>query len=200
MINLLVATQNKGKLREYQRLLTDYTLLSPADAGLADFDVEESGATFAENAILKARAYSQASGLITLADDSGLAVDALDGRPGVYSARYGGPGLGDAQRRAALLAEMEGIPIERRTARFVCVIAVVHPDYEAVIQAEGHVEGRILIAERGFEGFGYDPLFQPDGHQHTFGELSAEIKDSLSHRGRAVDALRPLLADLLRPR
>ncbi|HRL12990.1 MAG TPA: non-canonical purine NTP pyrophosphatase, partial [Aggregatilineales bacterium] len=106
MPTLLVATQNRGKLREYQRLLTEYTLLTTVDAGLGDFDVEETGATFAENAILKARAYMQASGLITLADDSGLAVDALDGRPGVYSARYGGPGLDDAGRRAKLLADL----------------------------------------------------------------------------------------------
>lgn len=198
MPTLLVATQNRGKLREYQRLLTDYTLLTTADAGLGDYDVEETGATFAENAILKARAYMQASGLITLADDSGLAVDALDGRPGVYSARYGGPGLDDAGRRAKLLADLRDVPDDRRTARFMCVVAVARPGVDEVLQVEGRVEGRILYAERGTGGFGYDALFQPDGHAQTFGELPAEVKDGLSHRGRAVAALKPLLDDLLR--
>lgn len=198
MPTLLVATQNRGKLREYQRLLTDYTLLTTADAGLGDYDVEETGATFAENAILKARAYMQASGLITLADDSGLAVDALDGRPGVYSARYGGPGLDDAGRRAKLLADLRDVPDDRRTARFMCVVAVARPGVDEVLQVEGRVEGRILHAERGTGGFGYDALFQPDGHAQTFGELPAEVKDGLSHRGRAVAALKPLLDDLLR--
>jgi XTP/dITP diphosphohydrolase len=198
MPTLLVATQNRGKLREYQRLLTEYTLLTTVDAGLGDFDVEETGATFAENAILKARAYMQASGLITLADDSGLAVDALDGRPGVYSARYGGPGLDDAGRRAKLLADLRDVPDGRRTARFMCVVAVARPGVDDVLQVEGRVEGRILHAERGSGGFGYDALFQPDGHAQTFGELPADVKDGLSHRGRAVAALKPLLADLLR--
>lgn len=198
MPTLLVATQNRGKLREYQRLLTDYTLLTTADAGLGDYDVEETGATFAENAILKARAYLQASGLITLADDSGLAVDALDGRPGVYSARYGGPGLDDAGRRAKLLADLRDVPDDRRTARFMCVVAVARPGVDEVLQVEGRVEGRILHAERGTGGFGYDALFQPDGHAQTFGELPADVKDGLSHRGRAVAALKPLLDDLLR--
>jgi XTP/dITP diphosphohydrolase len=193
-----VATQNRGKLREYQRLLTAYTLLTTVDAGLGDFDVEETGATFAENAILKARAYMQASGLITLADDSGLAVDALDGRPGVYSARYGGPGLDDAGRRAKLLADLRDVPDDQRTARFMCVVAVARPGVDAVLQVEGRVEGRILHAERGTGGFGYDALFQPDGHAQTFGELPADVKDGLSHRGRAVAALKPLLDDLLR--
>lgn len=198
MPTLLVATQNRGKLREYQRLLTEYTLLTTVDAGLGDFDVEETGATFAENAILKARAYMQASGLITLADDSGLAVDALDGRPGVYSARYGGPGLDDAGRRAKLLADLRDVPDDRRTARFMCVVAVARPGVDEVLQVEGRVEGRILHTERGTGGFGYDALFQPDGHAQTFGELAAEVKDGLSHRGRAVTALKPLLDDLLR--
>jgi XTP/dITP diphosphohydrolase len=198
MPTLLVATQNRGKLREYQRLLTEYTLLTTVDAGLGDFDVEEIGATFAENAILKARAYMQASGLITLADDSGLAVDALDGRPGVYSARYGGPGLDDAGRRAKLLADLRDVPDDRRTARFMCVVAVARPGVDEVLQVEGRVEGRILHTERGTGGFGYDALFQPDGHAQTFGELAAEVKDGLSHRGRAVTALKPLLDDLLR--
>lgn len=198
MPTLLVATQNRGKLREYQRLLTAYTLLTTVDAGLGDFDVEETGATFAENAILKARAYMQASGLITLADDSGLAVDALDGRPGVYSARYGGPGLDDAGRRAKLLADLRDVPDDQRTARFMCVVAVARPGVDAVLQVEGRVEGRILHAERGTGGFGYDALFQPDGHAQTFGELPADVKDGLSHRGRAVAALKPLLDDLLR--
>lgn len=198
MPTLLVATQNRGKLREYQRLLTDFTLLTTVDAGLGDFDVEETGATFAENAILKARAYMQASGLITLADDSGLAVDALDGRPGVYSARYGGPGLDDAGRRAKLLADLRDVPDDRRTARFMCVVAVARPGVAEVLQVEGRVEGRILHAEHGTGGFGYDALFQPDGHAQTFGELPADVKDGLSHRGRAVAALKPLLDDLLR--
>lgn len=198
-IPLLVATQNKGKLAEYRDLLADLPvqILGTADVGLAEFDVDESGTTFEDNARLKAIGYANASGLLAIADDSGLAVDALDGRPGVYSARYGGAGLDDAGRRRLLLDEMRDIEDSRRGARFVCVIAVSEPNGGRFISAPGYCVGRVLRDERGTGGFGYDRLFLPDGESETFAELSAERKHAISHRGQAALSLKPLLAALL---
>jgi len=197
-MEILVATQNQGKLREYQRLLADgeVTLIGLEVVGLDKLDVEETGSTFEENAILKAHTYAQASGKITLADDSGLVVDALDGRPGVYSARYGKPGLDDAGRRAYLLEEMQGIPPENRQARFVCVIAVHDPQTKQTRTVRGTCEGQILQAERDSgRGFGYDALFLPDGCQQSFAEMEAEAKNRISHRGNAAAKLPALLQD-----
>jgi len=198
-IPLLVATQNKGKLAEYRDLLADLPvqILGTNDVGLTAFDVDESGTTFDENARIKAIAYANASGLLAIADDSGLAVDALDGRPGVYSARYGGAGLDDAGRRRLLLDELRDVEDSRRGARFVCVIAVAEPHDGRFISAPGYCAGRILREERGTGGFGYDRLFLPNGEQHTFAELSPERKHAISHRGRAALALKPMLAALL---
>lgn len=199
LIPLLIATQNKGKLAEYQELLDGLPvrLLGTHEAGLADFDVEENGETFADNARIKALAYAQASGMLALADDSGLAVDALNGQPGVYSARYGGPGLDDAGRRAVLLREMASVPDAGRGARFVCVIGVAQPNDARFISAAGACEGQILREERGEGGFGYDRLFLPRGYTQTYAEMPAHIKHAISHRGRAAEALKPLLAALL---
>jgi XTP/dITP diphosphohydrolase len=189
---LLVATHNAGKVREYASLLSDVPLLRIR--GLSEFphitEVEETGATFEENAALKARAYAAHTGLWTLADDSGLEVDALGGAPGVFSARYGGLPASDAQRTALLLKELEATNDPLRRARFVCVIAIVHPSEENLHLFRGQCEGRIARSPRGSQGFGYDPVFIPDGHQQTFAELPAELKHQLSHRARA---LRPAL-------
>lgn len=197
MVELLVATHNPGKLREYQALLPEYTVIGLNDLGLGTFEVQETAETFAENAALKAVQYARASGRITLSDDSGLCVDMLDGAPGVHSARYGGDDLDDAGRRAYLLAQMQHIPEGQRTARFVCVIALHDPRTGQTYAVEGTCEGHILTEERGSGGFGYDPLFVPDGHEHTFAEMPAAQKDAISHRGQAVQKLRPLLQEIL---
>lgn len=185
---LLIATRNAGKIREIEQLLAGQPL---ALRGLAEFpqipEAEETGETFTENALLKARFYAGRSGLWALADDSGLEVAALDGRPGVFSARYGGAGATYAQRIAKLLGELESVPDPAaRRARFVCVIAIAPPDGEDVHTFDGTCEGRIADAPRGSNGFGYDPVFVPDGHEQTFGELTSEVKQRLSHRARAL--------------
>ncbi len=201
-MKLLIATQNPGKLAEYRHLLADLDceIVGTADVGLADLDVPEDGDTFAANAQIKAAAYATASGLHVIADDSGLCVDALDGGPGVYSARYGGPGLDDAGRRAHLLAALTDTPESARGAHFACTIAVARPDGTIYATVAGRVNGRILTAERGSGGFGYDALFlpdaQPDGHALTFGEMPTDQKNSISHRADAVRAARPALRAL----
>jgi XTP/dITP diphosphohydrolase len=184
---LLVATNNAGKVRELSQLLSGapfrLRLLSEF-GGVAE--AEETGTTFAENATLKALYYSAHAGLLTLSDDSGLAVDALGGAPGVYSARYAGAHATYAERMARLLKELEATGDVERRARFVCVIAVADPSDGTVETFEGVCEGRIARAPRGTNGFGYDPLFIPEGHDRTFGELPEEFKHSLSHRARAL--------------
>ncbi len=199
-MKLLIATQNPGKVREYQHLLAELPIeiLGLQDLGLADMDVDENGESFEANALIKAQAYAEAAGVMVLADDSGLVVDALDGRPGIYSARYGGPGLDNAGRRALLLQEMASVPAAERTAHFMCAIAVIDPQNGQVITTEGRCEGTITTAERDLgKGFGYDALFQPQGYAQTFGEMPDEQKDQLSHRGLAVQALLPRLWDLI---
>lgn len=159
---------------------------------------EEDGATYAENALLKARAAARTTGALSLGDDSGLEVDALGGRPGLQSARYGGPGLDDAGRCARLLEALAGVPAAGRTARFRCVIALVDPaGAERVV--EGVAEGRILDAPRGAGGFGYDPLFYYPPLARTFAELSNAEKARVSHRGRALAAARRLLTECYTP-
>lgn len=197
MHELLIATHNQGKLREYRDLLPNWHILSLRDVGLGGFEVREMASTFHENALLKARGYGRASGLLTLADDSGLVVDALDGAPGVHSARYGGIGLDDGGRRRYLLEQLRGVPLEQRQARFVCVIILYDPAHDAWAQAEGVCEGLILTEERDEgQGFGYDPLFQPDGYALSFGQLPTEIKHAISHRGRAAAQIPALLQQL----
>ncbi len=199
-MNLLIATTNAGKIREYQTLLAElpFTLLSLNDVGLGDMDVEESADTLEANATLKASAYAQASALYALADDTGLFVDALDGRPGVYPARYGGPGLTMPQRRARLLGELGNIPAAQRTARFRCVIALGHPHNETVQTVSGTCEGHIALEEsEGGEGFGYDALFIPQGYTITWSHVPLDEKNRISHRGQAVHQVIPLLRDLL---
>jgi XTP/dITP diphosphohydrolase len=193
---LLVATTNPGKQREYRALLREVPakIVFPDELGIA-LEVEEDGATFRENAAKKARALAQASGLLSAADDSGLEVDALGGEPGVRSARWAGPGADDPKRRAFLLGKLRGIPAPRR-ARFVCVIAVTSPAGE-ISYAEGECRGEITFAERGTNGFGYDPIFQPEGYGRTMAELSPEEKNEISHRARAARAAIPILRGIL---
>ncbi len=185
---LLIGTNNPGKVREFRRLLADsgFDVVTPADLGIA-IDVEETGTTYAENAAIKARAFAAASGCLAMADDSGIEVDALDGRPGVYSARYGGPGLDDAGRTNLLLKDLGDTPAEKRTGRYRAVVAVAEPGGEATC-FEGVQEGCIDVAWRGERGFGYDPIFiaMPDGR--TNAEISDEEKDVISHRGKAIRA------------
>ena len=190
MVKLLVATNNLGKVREYEELLAGlpFEVTFPAQEGIA-LEVEESGATFEENARLKALAYARASGLPTLADDSGLEVDALGGAPGVRSARYAGPGASDVDRYQKLLDALAGVPEDQRTARFCCVVALAWPD-GTVHTAEGRCEGQIGWAPRGEHGFGYDPVFIVDGFGGlTMAELEPEVKNRISHRARAVQNL-----------
>ena len=197
---LLVASGNPKKQREFAELLAGAPIEIVGFEAFPNFpEIEETGATFEENADLKALAASRHAGILALADDSGLEVDALGGRPGVHSARYASVGPGNATdeaNRAKLLRELKGIPNDRRTARFRCAIAVAR-DGKVVLRAAGAVEGRILEAERGAGGFGYDPLFVPAGHGRTFAEMDSQEKASLSHRGRALAALRPRLLALL---
>ena len=193
---LLIGTSNPGKLREYAVLLADLParLVSLRDAGLESLDVEEPFETFEENAAEKARVYAKASGLLALADDTGLVVDALGGRPGVYSARYGGPT--DRDRYLKLLGELEPVPEGQRTARFVCVCAAACG--EQVESARGTVEGRITYAPgEGTEGFGYDAVFMPDGYDVVLSAIPMAEKNHISHRGNAARALIPALRRLL---
>jgi XTP/dITP diphosphohydrolase len=198
MIKLLVATNNPGKVREYEALLRGLplTLTYPAQEGI-DIEVKETGSTFAENARLKATAYAKASGLLTLADDSGLEVDALGGEPGTRSARYAGQGASDEDRYRLLLSELEGVPWERRTARFRCVIAVARRPGE-VHTAEGTCEGVIAFEPKGEHGFGYDPVFYVPEHGQTMAELEPEVKNRISHRARAAEGARRILMEIPR--
>lgn len=187
---LLIATGNAGKIREFRALFdahvdSDWELVAPADVGLASFTVVEDGETYAENAGRKARSYANAAQLPALADDSGIEVDALDGAPGLYSARYAGEASDDAANRAKLLAALAQTPEAERTARFRCVVALAFPYTTNVRLGEGVVEGTIAMNERGERGFGYDPIFAlPDGRRMA--ELDVSEKNQLSHRARAL--------------
>jgi XTP/dITP diphosphohydrolase len=190
---LVVATLNRAKGRELMALLGDvpYEVVLLADVPGAALP-EETGPTYRDNALVKARAAGRATGALALGDDSGLEVDALDGAPGLHSARFGGPGLDDAGRIALLLERLRGVPPARRTARFRCVIALVDPEgNERVV--EGTVDGVVAEAPRGAGGFGYDPVFIYPPLGLTFGELPSEAKQRVDHRGAAVRAVRPLL-------
>jgi XTP/dITP diphosphohydrolase len=195
-MDVVIATRNKGKRREFEELAQGLGLrLHSLDEYPSAIDPEETGATFEENALIKARAAVQATGLWALADDSGLCVEALGGRPGIHSARYAEGS--DQSRWQKLLSELDGVPEPRRGAAFVCVLALVGPQGESRI-SEGRCEGRIGFDARGEQGFGYDPVFLVAGDVagRTMAELSAEEKHALSHRGRAFEAMRPHLASL----
>jgi len=195
MVKVVLATHNPGKRTEWRALLEglDLTLLLPQELGF-EGDVKETGDTYTENALIKARALCAASGLPALADDSGLEVDALNGAPGVRSARYR---LGsDEVRYKALLTALKGVPDEQRTARFRCVAALALPNGETYT-TEGVCEGRITRRPRGIEGFGYDPVFYIPSLGRTMAEISQAQKNTISHRARAAQAMRPILDDVL---
>ena len=186
MRQLLVATRNVHKTEEISFILEGLFRVLDLSAVADAPEVEETGTTFIENARLKAVAISKTTGGLVLADDSGLEVDALGGEPGVYSARYAGPGAEDATNNRKLLAELAGIPEQKRTGRFRCVMVIAR-EGEILEEFEGCVEGMILEEEKGAGGFGYDPLFVPEGHTQSFAELGPRIKNSLSHRARAME-------------
>jgi XTP/dITP diphosphohydrolase len=195
---LLLGTHNPGKIHEIKLILGDvgWTLLS-----LRDFEdigiAEEHADTYAGNAILKAQFYARATGITSLADDSGLEVEALDGAPGVLSARYAGGHATDADRRALLLSELTKTQTANHRARFVCAVAISSPAGKVLNLSEGICEGLITFEPRGTSGFGYDPLFIPDAYDQTFAELSDEIKNRISHRARALIKVREYLRELL---
>lgn len=201
---LLIGTNNPGKVRELLAILAELPLeaVTPSQLGL-ELDVEETGATYAANARLKATTFARASGLLTLADDSGLEVDALGGGPGVYSARYAGEGASDAERRAKLIAALRGSK-PPRTARFRCVLVIADPRKADPADPseppglelhafEGTCEGEIVLEERGLGGFGYDPIFFVPEYGATLAELPEEVKNRISHRARATQAALPFL-------
>ena len=197
MLKLLIASQNQGKLEEIQALLKDLDieLILPQNIGL-NLNIKEDGQTYAENAFLKAKAFAQSSGLITLADDTGLEVEALDGQPGIYSARFA-PQLNatDADRRRYLLQKLAPSP-RPWTALFRCVVALYHPD-GTLHFSEGICPGEIIPEERGQHGFGYDPIFQVQSMSRTMAELTMAEKNLLSHRAKAILAVRPKLILIL---
>ncbi len=191
---LLLATRNRKKLEELHRILAPempVEVLGLADVPAFD-EVPESGATFAENALIKALEAVKHTGLVTVADDSGLAVDALNGMPGVLSARWAGHQRDDASNLALLLEQLGDTPDSRLGAAFVCAAALVTPDGSQVVR-EGRMPGRLVREPRGVNGFGYDPIFVPDGYELTSAELAAADKDAISHRGRALRELLPFI-------
>lgn len=192
MNKIVVGSRNSGKIREIQAVLAD---LPYCVTGLSDQtipDAEETGTTFQENAILKARYYCQHTGEYCLADDSGLEVDALDGAPGVYSARYAGEQASDEENNQKLLSALTGIPMQRRTARFRSVLALAGPDGSLML-AEGVCEGIVLFEARGTGGFGYDPLFLMPDQRKTLAEMTLAEKNLASHRGNALRAFKQQL-------
>ena len=195
---LLIATSNPGKLQEYRELLDGLpvTLLDLRDVGIHE-PVEETGTTFEENARLKAETYARLSGLLTLADDSGLEVDALGGEPGLHSARYGGPGLDDADRCRLLLQNLAATAPAERTARFVCVIALAGNNRETVT-VEGTIDGLVGYEPHGEFGFGYDPIFILPDRNCTMAEIEPEEKNRISHRGQAAQKIVPYVAQIAR--
>lgn len=193
-MRIVVASGNRGKLAEFERLLGGAGIAFVAQGELGVEDIEETGLTFVENALLKARHAARATGLPALADDSGLCVDALAGAPGLYSARYAGRHGDDAANIERLLRELDGVPDDARTARFHCTLALLrHPEDPRPLLAQGEWHGRILRAPRGNGGFGYDPVFLDPVTGLTAAELDPDTKHRSSHRGMALAALRDAL-------
>ena len=193
---IVAASRNRHKIDEIEAITKKFGMhiISRDEAGVPPVEIEEDGQTFEENSFKKASEIMKLCGRITLADDSGLMVDYLDGAPGVYSARFAGEDGSDIKNNEKLLRLMEGVPAAERTAKFVSVITMVYPD-GTVITARGECPGRILTAPAGDGGFGYDPLFVPDGYEKTFAQLSSEEKNSISHRAVALVELERLLSE-----
>ncbi len=195
-MRIIAATQNKHKIREMEAITAAFgmEIMTQEEAGLPSIDIEETGTTFEENSALKARTICAMSGFPAIADDSGLSVDILDGAPGIYSARYAGVAADDAANNAKLLASLADAPVEKRTGRYVSVITLAYPDGR-LLTARGECTGILLTAPRGAGGFGYDPLFVPDGTTMTFAEMPPELKNRISHRAKALARLRELLKE-----
>ena len=189
---LVVATHNPGKARELAAILENrFELVTAGELGLAE--PEETETTFVGNALLKARAAARASGLVAIADDSGLSVAALDGAPGVYSARWAGPDKDFAVAMRKVEERIEATESDDRAAWFTCALAVAWPDEGPMLVVEGRVDGTLTFPPRGSRGFGYDPIFVPEGHAQTFGEMEPAAKDAMSHRARAFEKLKAAL-------
>lgn len=196
-VQLVLATRNAKKLAELDRLLASAGLtveILGSDAFSDLPEIEETGSTFAENSLIKARAVAAHTGLIAIADDSGLCVDALDGQPGIYSARWAGPGATDESNLDLVLEQIRDVEPAQRTAHFACAAALVLPSGEEYV-VHGQVNGILLTQRRGEGGFGYDPIFLPDGFDITTAEMTSDQKDAISHRGQAMRALVPLIQD-----
>ena len=193
-MRIIAATKNKHKVDEIQAITKEFGMnVVPRDeAGVPDIEIEEDGNTFEENSEKKAAGILELCGEITIADDSGLMVDALDGAPGVHSARFAGEDATDAQNNAKLLALLENVEESQRTAKFVSVITMLYPDGRKIV-ARGECEGHMIYKPRGTNGFGYDPLFVPNGFDRTFAELTSEEKNKISHRAVALQKLRQML-------
>jgi len=195
-MQLLVATNNIGKVKELKKFLLDLSLqLRSINEFPGIIEVEETGKTFTENAVLKAKSYALQTKTWALADDSGLEVEVLDGAPGVFSARYAGENATDEEKIVKLLKELNETPDEQRRARFVCAMAISDENGEIKFLANGVCSGRIALTPSGTNGFGYDPIFIPDGFEQTFGELSGEIKQKISHRAQAIIKIIRFLRD-----
>ena len=196
MERVILASRNKGKLKEIHAILEKFGMetISRDDAGLPTFEVEETGTTFEENSYIKAKAILDIAHTITIADDSGLEVDALGGAPGVYSVRYAGEGCTPADNNEKLLRELKDVPEEKRGAAFVSVITMLFPNGDKLV-ARGECRGHIATQLRGEGGFGYDPLFIPDGENRSFGEMSGEEKNRISHRARSLQILENMIRD-----
>lgn len=194
---ILIGTHNKGKAGELRALLSGHPFeILDLNSFPHLASPEETGLTFRDNAVIKAIAYAKGSGMYSMADDSGLEIDALDGEPGVHSARYGGSELDDAGRIALVLNQLEDVPREKRSARFVASIAFASPDGDLRFACEGECRGRIAESSRGSGGFGYDPIFIPEGYNESFGELRPEVKARISHRARAISIFIRYLLDI----
>ena len=197
---LLLATRNKGKIEEFRRTLEDIAAGEIELVGLEQFpdlhDVDETGSTFEENALLKAREMSLASGIPAIADDSGLCVDFLNGDPGIFSARWAGIHGDDRANTAKVLESLTGVPDEKRSAHFTCVAALALPDGRIHVE-EAHFDGWILHSPIGDQGFGYDPIFRPEGYEISSAQMSADAKDAISHRGKSLRAIAPHVITLL---
>ena len=209
MKKIIAATRNEHKIKEIEAITRDFgmQIISRDEAGIPKIEIEEDGKSFEENSYKKAYGIMKLCNEITIADDSGLVVDCLDGAPGIYSARFAAfPGIwpddeasqsedsSDTDNNTKLIRLIADTPYEDRTARFVSVITMVYPDGETIV-ARGEVEGHLLLEEKGYQGFGYDPLFVPVGYDKTFGQLSADIKNNISHRANALKVLREKLAE-----
>lgn len=193
---IVAATGNKHKIEEIEAITGKFgfKIITKAEAGVGELDVEETGTTFEENSFIKAEAIMKATGMPAIADDSGLEADALDGAPGVYSARFSGEGATDESNNAKLLKLMENVPDDERTARFASVVTICFPD-GTVVAARGECPGVLRRSPRGEGGFGYDPLFVPVGYDKTYAEISAEEKNLISHRAKALGILQMKLKE-----